>query len=92
MVQGGGSQPPPCFVGRPFARKYRARARLRNLRDLSTGPSTGEHWAKPPTISMLDDVGWIWSKRPSGTDIVARLYRLVMKPIHVVQRWDPRKR
>ena len=46
------------------------------------------HWTKLPMISTLDDICWKWSKRASSTSIVARLYRLAVVPVHVVQQWD----
>src|SRR5262249_21347332 len=43
---------------------------------------------KLPMISMLDDLGWKWSKRASRTGIVASLRRLAVVPFHLVQQWD----
>jgi hypothetical protein len=39
-------------------------------------------------ISTLDDIWWIWSKRASSTNVVARLYCLAVVPFHLVQQWD----
>jgi hypothetical protein len=41
---------------------------------------------KLPMVSTLDDIRRKWSKRASGTSIVASLYRLAMIPFQLLQQ------
>jgi hypothetical protein len=45
-------------------------------------------WTKLPTISTLDDICRIWSKRASSTNVVASFYYLAVIHLYLIQQLD----